>query len=184
MDTKRLEELRAVVAGARDATAYRVLTFETPWPREFVQGHCALLQVMSTDEPAGDDEREAEEWDEERIRQSDELLAVRSIAKFAAVAQHVESGMLVAMTEILVADNVPQQAWQMITVVHPAHRGHRLGLAVKLANLDLLAVRAPKVELVVTANAAVNAPMIAVNDMMGYEIAGQGMFWQKHLSPA
>jgi GNAT superfamily N-acetyltransferase len=184
MDSQRLEELHAVVAAGRDAAAYRVLTFETPWPTEFVQDQCALLEVMSTDEPAGDGEREAEEWDEERIREGDELLAARRVAKVAGVAQHVESGRLVAMTEILIADDVPRQAWQMITVVHPDHRGHRLGLAVKLANLELLAQRAPKVELVVTGNASVNAPMIAVNDMMGFEIAGQGTFWQKHLSPA
>jgi GNAT superfamily N-acetyltransferase len=184
MESQRLEELRAVVATARDATAYRVLTFGTPWPLEFVPDHCALLQVMSTDEPAGDGERESEEWDEERLRESDELLAERGVRKLAAVAQHVESGRLVAMTEILVADTVPRQAWQMITVVHPDHRGHRLGLAVKLANLELLAERAPKVELIVTGNASVNAPMIAVNDMMGFEIAGVGTFWQKHLSPA
>jgi RimJ/RimL family protein N-acetyltransferase len=184
IDRQRLTELQVVISGARDAAAYRLLTFETPWPREFVQDHCELLQVMSTDEPAGDDEREAEEWNEERLRESDELLAARGAAKVAAVAQHIESGKLVAMTEILIADSVPQQAWQMITVVHPAHRGHRLGLAIKLANLDLLAQRAPKVELIVTGNASVNAPMIAVNEMMGFEIAGQGMFWQKHLSPA
>jgi GNAT superfamily N-acetyltransferase len=184
MERGRLEELRAVVAGARDAAAYRVLTFETPWPSRFVPDHCALLEVMSTDEPAGDDEREAEEWDEERLRESDELLSARGMRKLAAVAQHIESGRLVAMTEILVADSVPDQAWQMITVVDPAHRGHRLGLAVKLANLALLAEQAPKVEVVVTGNASVNAPMIAVNDMMGFEIAGVGTFWQKHLSPA
>ena len=184
MDSQRLAQLRAVVATARDASAYRVLTFETPWPRAFVPDHCALLQVMSTDEPAGDGERAAEEWDEERLRENDELLAARGVRKLAAVAQHVESGRLVAMTEILVADNVPQQAWQMITVVHHDHRGHRLGLAVKLANLELLAERAPEVELIVTGNASVNAPMIAVNDMMGFEIAGQGTFWQKHLVPA
>jgi GNAT superfamily N-acetyltransferase len=183
LDGQRLEELRAMVSDARDAAAYRMLTFETPWPSEFVRDHCALLEVMSTDEPAGDGEREAEEWDEERLREGDELLAARGAAKVAAVAQHVESGRLVAMTEILIADDVPEQAWQMITVVHPDHRGHRLGLAVKLANLELLAERAPKVELVVTGNASVNAPMIAVNDMMGFEIAGQGTFWQKHLSP-
>jgi GNAT superfamily N-acetyltransferase len=184
MESRRLEELRAVVATAPDAAAYRVLTFETPWPPEFLGDQCALLLVMSTDEPAGDGEREAEVWDEERVREDDELLAARGVRKLAAVAQHVESGRLIAMTEILVADDVPQQAWQMITVVHPDHRGHRLGLAVKLANLALLEERAPKVELVVTGNASVNAPMIAVNDMMGFEIAGQGTFWQKHLSPA
>jgi GNAT superfamily N-acetyltransferase len=184
MESRRLEELRAVVATARDAVDYRVLTFETPWPDEFLDDQCALLLVMSTDEPAGDGDREAEVWDEARVREGDELLAARGVRKLAAVAQHVESGRLVAMTEILVADNVPQQAWQMLTVVHPDHRGHRLGLAVKLANLELLAERAPKVELIVTGNASVNAPMIAVNEMMGFEIAGLGTFWQKHLSPA
>ena len=70
----------------------------------------------------------------------------------------------------------------MLTVVHPAHRGHRLGLAVKLANLEALARRAPAVRTIVTGNAAVNAPMIAVNDMMGFRIAGEGIFWQKHLA--
>ena len=44
--------------------------------------------------------------------------------------------------------------------------------------------RAPAVRLVVTDNAGVNAPMIAVNDMMGFRVAGEGVFWQKHLQPA
>ncbi len=70
----------------------------------------------------------------------------------------------------------------MATVVHPLHRGHRLGLAVKLANLDFLAEQAPAVRLIVTGNAQTNAPMIAVNDMLGFEVAGVGMFWQKRLA--
>jgi GNAT superfamily N-acetyltransferase len=136
---------------------------------------------MSTDEPAGDGERQAEQWDEERLRENDELLAARGVRKLAAVAQHVLSGQFVAMTELLIADDTPAQAWQMITVVHPDHRGHRLGLAVKLANLDFLAELAPAVRIVQTGNASVNEPMIAVNDMMGFEVVSEGAFWQKHL---
>jgi GNAT superfamily N-acetyltransferase len=142
-----------------------------------------LLRVMSTDEPAGDGERQAEHWDEARLRENDELLADRGTRKLAAVAQHVPSGQLVAMTEILVADDAPSFAWQMITVVHPDHRGHRLGLAIKLANLGLLAERAPAARVVQTGNASVNAPMIAVNEMMGFEPVSEGIFWQKHLGP-
>jgi RimJ/RimL family protein N-acetyltransferase len=136
---------------------------------------------MSTDEPAGDADKEKEVWDAERIRQDDDLLVAREVWKLCAVAQHKPSGHLVGFSELLLAHDTPGEAWQMATLVHPDHRGHRLGLAVKIANLDFLAQQAPAVRLVVTGNARDNAPMIAVNDMLGFEVAGVGMFWQKSL---
>jgi len=181
LQTARREELHARVAGASDAAAYRISTFVTPWPDEVLEDHCELLRRMSTDEPAGDGDREEEVWDAERIRENDDLLVARDAWKLAAVAEHVASGRLVAFTELLLAHDTPAQAWQEATLVHPAHRGHRLGLAVKLANLEFLAEQAPTVRLVVTGNAQPNAPMIAVNDLIGFEIAGAGMFWQKKL---
>ncbi len=138
---------------------------------------------MSTDEPHGDDDHEEEVWDAERVRENDALHLARGARFLVAVAQHVASGRLVACTELLLAHDAPEQAWQMLTVVHPEHRGHRLGLAIKVANLDALARQAPAVRRVVTGNASVNAPMIAVNEMMGFEVAGEGMFWQKRLQP-
>jgi GNAT superfamily N-acetyltransferase len=181
VDPARLESLGEVVAGARDAGEYRTLTFDAPWPAEFVEDHCELLRRMSTDEPAGDSARQEEIWDAERLREHDELHVARGTSKLVAVAQHVPSGRLVAMTELLLAPDAPSQAWQLITVVHPEHRGHRLGLAVKMANLEALGARPPAVRFIVTGNAAVNAPMIAVNDMLGFEVVGEGMFWQKQL---
>ena len=183
LQDKLIAGLREVVADARDASAYRTLTWENPWPTEFVDDLCTLMRVMSTDEPAGDGERQAETWDAQRLRENEELDAAREVRSLAALAQHIPSGRLVAMTELLIADRTPAQSWQMITVVHPDHRGHRLGLAIKLANLDLLAETAPSVRMVVTGNASVNAPMIAVNDMLGFEIFTEGAFWQKHLAP-
>ncbi len=184
VDTVRLDELRGVVAGARDAASYRTFAFVTPWPDEFVEDHCELNRRMSTDEPAGDADKEEEVWDAERIRQDDDLLVAREVWKLCAVAQHMPSGHLVAFSELLLAHDTPGEAWQMATLVHPDHRGHRLGLAVKIANLDFLAQQAPAVRLVVTGNARDNAPMIAVNDMLGFEVAGVGMFWQKSLPGA
>ncbi len=182
VDPARLEELRQVVAVARDAASYRTLAFVTPWPPGTDEDHCELNRRMSTDEPAGDGDKEEEVWVAERLRESEDLLAAREAWKLCAVAEHVPSGRLVAFTELLLAHDSPDQAWQLATVVHPLHRGHRLGLAVKLANLDFLAEQAPAVRLIVTGNAQTNAPMIAVNDMLGFEVAGVGMFWQKHLT--
>ena len=86
-------------------------------------------------------------------------MELRHLRYLIAVAQHIASGRLVACTELSIGAESPWQAWQMLTVVHPEHRGHRLGLAIKLANLDALARHAPQVRVIVTGNAAVNAPM-------------------------
>jgi GNAT superfamily N-acetyltransferase len=181
LDPDLTKELWRVVSVARDAAEYRTLTFFSPWPEEFARDEWELLRVMSTDEPAGDGEKEEEIWDESRMAEDDELRRDRGATKLCAVAQHAPSGRAVAMTEILVRDDEPQESWQLITVVHPEHRGHRLGLAVKLANLEFLSRHSPGIRFVVTGNAAVNAPMIAVNDMMGFRILGEAIFWQKHL---
>jgi GNAT superfamily N-acetyltransferase len=181
LDEGRLEELRAEVSRARHAAAYRVLTFEAPWPAEYIEDQCALFRCMSTDEPHGDEGHEEEVWDADRVSENDSLRAARRARFLIAVAEHRASGRLVACTELVLAADVPGQAWQMLTVVRPEHRGHRLGLAIKIANAEELARRAPEVRVIITGNAAVNGPMIAVNDMMGFEIASEGNFWQKRL---
>lgn len=182
MEDIRMAELRAEVARARDADAYRVLTFEAPWPADHLQDQCALFQCMSTDEPHGDEGHEEEIWDAERVGENDGLRAARGARYLIAVAQHIASGRLVACTELCIGAESPGQAFQMLTVVDPTHRGHRLGLAIKLANLDLLGKSAPEVRVIVTGNASVNGPMIAVNDMMGFEVASEGIFWQKEVA--
>jgi GNAT superfamily N-acetyltransferase len=181
MEDERREELRAEVAGASDAAAYRVLTFEAPWPAHYIEDQCALFRCMSTDEPHGDEGHEEETWDADRVSENDALRTARGARFLIAAAEHRASGRLVACTELLLTSDAPAQACQMLTVVRPAHRGHRLGLAIKLANLDELARRAPEVRVVITGNAAVNTPMIAVNEMMGFEVASEGNFWQKRL---
>jgi GNAT superfamily N-acetyltransferase len=182
LDAGRLDELRATVRGGRNAADYRTFAFRTPWPEAYLEDQCELYRRMSTDEPAGDGDKEEEVWDRARVAENDELVAARGACKLAAVAEHVPSGRLVAVTELLVDPGAPAEAWQLETLVLPAHRGSRLGLAVKLANLDALADAAPSVRRITTGNAAVNDPMIAVNEMMGFSVAGTGHFWQRDLS--
>jgi uncharacterized protein involved in propanediol utilization len=53
-------------------------------------------------------------------------------------------------------------------MVLPGHRGHRLGLAAKLASHRALRAAVPVCELVATSNADVNAHMNAINEALGY----------------
>ena len=53
-------------------------------------------------------------------------------------------------------------------MVLPEHRGHRLGLATKLASHRALRAAVPACRLVVTSNADVNTHMNAINEALGY----------------
>ena len=108
-----MDGLRRAVTAARGAAAYRTHTFETPWPGHYVEDHCELQRRMSTDEPAGDGEREEEVWDARRIAEDDELLRARGAWKLAAVAEHIGSGRLVAFSELLLAPDAPAESWQI-----------------------------------------------------------------------
>ena len=154
----RLEELRRVVAQARDAGDYRTFTFEAPWPAEYLDDECELFRRMSTDEPSGDADREEEVWTRDRLRESDELrrrVGCRSSSRWRSTFRPDGSWPCPSCCSPPTAPL--RQAWQLITLVHPEHRGHRLGLAVKLANLDFLADRAPAVRTIRTGNAEENA---------------------------
>ena len=48
------------------------------------------------------------------------------------------------------------------------HRGHRLGVAVKVANLRLLQRERPDITRLTTYNAEVNSHMIGVNEALGF----------------
>ena len=57
-------------------------------------------------------------------------------------------------------------------------RGHRLGLLVKLAMLDLLAEREPQVSQILTHNADGNEHMIAINTALGFEVLDRQVTWE------
>ena len=73
--------------------------------------------------------------------------------------------------------HAPHWGFQSGTIVAPEHRGHRLGLAIKLANHRQLRAHFPSCRVLVTGNADVNAPMNAVNEALGFVPAGSLSSW-------
>jgi len=176
---ERLEKLANEVRVA--TVGYRLHTFRAPWPKRHTEDYCSLQRRMSTDAPSGDREHQEEVWSEARIDEIDHLLAAQGLVKLVAVAEHEATGQLVAFSEIAVVEAEPTEAWQWATLVLPEHRGHRLGLATKLANLENLHDRFPAVRRVITGNAAQNTTMIAVNDMMGFEVVADQTLWERRV---
>lgn len=73
-----------------------------------------------------------------------------------------------------------EMPWDSDTIVLPAHRGNRLGLLAKAANLIQVRHALGAQGSIVTWNAAENQHMLAVNEALGFrQILLEGAF-QKH----
>ena len=87
---------------------------------------------------------------------------------------------MVAYSEIGVPGYEPGRAYQWGTLVLPAHRGHRLGLATKVENLRRVQAAEPGRSALYTWNAEVNRHMVAVNEALGFRPVGRlGEFVKK-----
>ncbi|GAB4002301.1 hypothetical protein GCM10029992_40120 [Glycomyces albus] len=129
-----------------------------------------LDSMILSEVPLGDLELEPEKVDPDLKRAKAARADALGIVPVATIARHRESGEAVANTAIGVFDDREfEHSFQWITIVDPAHRGHRLGTLVKLVNLRLLREQFPQVRQIWTDNADVNAHMIDINHKMGFE---------------
>ena len=152
---------------ARHHAGYQLLTWHDLVPPELVPGYCVLNEAFVDEAPMGDLDVEAERWDPQRVREQ-EARNARSGRHVVATFALDADGTVVGATEVMVNENVRWRGMQSGTLVLPGHRGHRLGLAMKLANHAAVRERWPEVEVLFTGNAGVNAPMNAVNERLGY----------------
>ncbi len=119
-----------------------------------------------------------EEWDAQRVREGvNDLRPHYGLRDYTVVARHADTGELAALSEIAVDPANPGWGFQMNTVVIRKHRGHRLGLLVKIAMMELLATTEPQLERISTWNAEDNEHMIAINEAMGYAVFGPPTPW-------
>jgi GNAT superfamily N-acetyltransferase len=161
---------------------YSLITFTDRWPDVFIEDRCELGRRMSTDIPLGDLVRDEEIWDEARVRHMEGSFAAQNRAKVTTAAVHDASGHVVAFTEIAVPLGAPESSWQHDTLVIGEHRGHGLGLAMKVANVFAVMQAYPAVRTISTWNAAENEHMIAVNDAMGFQVVAHSTSWLKKLA--
>ena len=181
-----LDPVHAAALRRRPRTSppgYSLLTFSDRWPDEYLADRCELGRRMSTDVPVGEQELDEEIWDGSRVRALEAGLAAQDRAKVTTAARHDATGRLVGYTEVVIPLGAPAWSWQHDTLVIREHRGHGLGLAMKVANLRAVTERHPGVRSISTWNAAENAPMIAVNDEMGFGVVAHAAYWLREITP-
>jgi GNAT superfamily N-acetyltransferase len=179
LDLAALPDLEALRRAALPhAVGYTSMCWSGPVPAEYEEGVARLESRLIADAPMGDLDLEPEKVDAARVRASGEVRQRRGGATYHCVMCDDTTGQPVAWTMVGTDIGPTTHAWQAITIVDPDHRGHRLGLLVKIANLEQLRARDPHVRYLTTYNAAENAKMIAINETLGFRIVDDWVDWQ------
>lgn len=175
-----LARREGLAADPRAWDGYRIITFDTVCPAEHVDSFGRLLGTLLVEIPLGDLDLRASEWSTERIRAAEQRQVEigRHVHTALAIAP---DGQVVGVSDVRVDDSDPTHGQVGITIVDPAHRGHRLGLALKVTTHDLAVATYPDLVSVDTSNAEVNTQMNAVNEALGYRTIETLLELQKKL---
>lgn len=175
MDAHRALRLPATLPPLVVDPAYTIHSWRDACPEQWIGGYADLRHVMVQEAPSGDAGLENEHWDADRIRHEESRWNKQGREAQVSVAV-APDGTVVGHTQLLFPKD-SDEVMQWDTLVLPSHRGHGLGLALKvftmLESADLLDGR----HRIHTYNADSNGPMIAVNEAMGFrQIAWVGEY--------
>ena len=144
-------------------------------------GQMAVLHTrMSTDAPSAGLESPEDVWTVERVVENEANHAKAKILITAAV-EHVPTGTLAGYTTLAVPREAGKPVFQDDTLVLKDHRGHKLGMLLKVANLAHLEGEYPGRSSVITWNAEENRFMLDVNEAVGFVPIGYEGAWKKLL---
>ncbi len=161
-------------------TDYRLRDFRGPVPEDIIDGFGDLIGSLITEAPMGELDVEPEVFDATRIRADEKVFEASGRTKYTTVAL-APDGEVVAYSELMVPTYDAGRVYQWGTLVRPAHRGHRLGLATKAHNLRRFQERESGRTHLYTYNAEVNTHMIGVNEALGFRPVGRLGEFQKKL---
>jgi GNAT superfamily N-acetyltransferase len=176
VDRSAVEEMHA------DATAraedYELLRITGRTPEDMLEA-VAVMTAAINDSPTDDLDIEDEVFPVQRIRDYETAQLARGKRLYRVVARHRESGALAGHTVVAADAERPWIGDQHDTSVVAAHRGHRLGLLLKTDMLGWLARAEPSLATIDTWNMESNDFMIRVNELLGYEILGRELQFQR-----
>lgn len=148
------------------AADWEVLTWLNHCPQEYAAAYCLMRTQMENDVPRGELDYEPFVFDEERLRVG-EARTAKLYVQVVAAARRVCDGAFGGYSLVFLA-NGERHAQQDDTLVMPQHRGHRLGMRLKLATLEIVQRDHPERTTLHTWTAPDNQAMQRTNRDFGY----------------
>lgn len=178
-DWSRLDALYA--EAERAAADYELVRIAGRTPDDLLAA-VAVMSAAINDRPTEGLDIEDDVITAERVSGFETAQLARGRRIYRLMARHRQSGELAGHTMVGVDRERPWLSLQFDTSVLGAHRGHRLGLLLKIGMLRWLAGEEPQLRIIDTDNAGSNLHMIGINDAIGYRVIGSQLEYQVKLS--
>lgn len=148
-----------------------------PYPDDQLDAIVHLNEVMNT---APRDKLDVEDFHftADHLRQMEQGMQATQTERWTLYARETATGTLAGFTEVFWNPSDPEKLGQGSTGVFPEYRGHGLGRWLKAAMLDKVLQDRPQVRYVRTGNADSNAPMLKINQTLGFQPYFSNCVWQ------
>lgn len=173
-------DARLAAARARTGDGYTIREWTGTTPEAFRDDMAVLYTRMSTDAPQGALEEPEDIWTGDRVAEHEERTNSDGTV-LLTVAVEAADGHLAGFTQLSVPPAASAPVEQRDTLVLREHRGHALGMLLKLANLAQLARTHPGHPSITTWNADENRHMLDVNEALGFVPMGYEGAWKLEL---
>ncbi len=163
---------------SRTPPEYEVIAIHGRTPEEFLADVARLSAVMAADAPTGAMDVEDEGWDADRVRLNEDQLELSQRDQVQTLVRHRPTGRLVGLTRLFRDRDFLEVGHQWETLVVKEHRGHALGMLMKVVNHAAMAEVWPESTRLLTGNASENSHMLAINEALGYVPYAANGFWE------
>ena len=165
------DQIARLLAESQAAAAnYHLVRLLPPVPDATLQEMVEVTAAIN-DAPMGTLTFEDEVFDLGRLQDIETARTRKGHRSYRVIARHRSTGEVGGHTQVVVSPRRPHIGYQADTAVSRAHRGHRLGLLLKIDMMRWLAEAEPELEVLETWNNADNRFMIGVNELLGYRLS-------------
>jgi GNAT superfamily N-acetyltransferase len=156
---------------------FEIGIWEGEYPEEDVDAIVELFTLFNQ-QPFGDLELEDFVFTAEQLRQDEQSLFARGYERWTLYVRELETGAFAGYTEVFWNPNRPGIIGQGMTGVFPDYRNKGLGRWLKAEMLQMILERRPQAKWIRTGNADMNAPMLKINNELGFKPYIAECVWQ------